>query len=54
MFEAYRQKCSAEDLSRLKVALCSCECCLVVQISLDTVPVLKLNYLTIFVGLNSY
>lgn len=25
MFEAYRQKCSAEDLSRLKVALCSGE-----------------------------
>jgi len=23
MFEAYRQKCSAEDLSRLKAALCS-------------------------------
>ena len=25
MFEAYRQKCSAEDLSRLKAALCSGE-----------------------------
>jgi len=25
MFEAYRQKCSAEDLSRLKVSLCSGE-----------------------------
>ena len=32
MFEAYRQKCSAEDLSRLKTALCSGEIIIIIII----------------------